>query len=563
MDRRTILAVVLSLAIYYAWLVFRGPQPDPGAPGEVPEGPTVDVVVPAPAPAAPIAPAEGTPARDVNFTLCDLEGVISTDGGGLRDVTYPREDAPYTVTPLYRYVWGKVTGTIDGPWRPYGEDPGPAQILSEEAAALVVGTGVSDGRLPMRVLSEDPLRPVLSGTTADGVEIERTLSEDRADGFCRIVVETTWRNTGAAPYTGVAWIAIHDHTPAAGSSYESQHQPTALVDGSMVYGGKLGAGCVREGTQLDDERRRIELPGAVDWYGVSDRYFGFYLVPPPELQGSLVLTRIGEAEGALDGGVLSMPLELPPGAARTDRFVAYGGPNHTAALTAVHPELARAVDLGFFALFAWPLLYLLRAFHGFTSNWGLSIILLTLLVKGIFFPMTQRSFVSMQKMQQVQPELQRIKAEFADDPQELNRRTLEVMQKNQVNPVAGCLPIFLQMPVFIALYNVLLTCVELYHTEFLYLRDLASPDPYLVLPVLITFLMWLQQQFSTPAAGMDPVQQQVMRWMPLMFGLFFFASPSGLGVYFFVNTALSILQQWWIKRSAGSSPPPAAAAAGA
>jgi YidC/Oxa1 family membrane protein insertase len=409
----------------------------------------------------------------------------------------------------------------------------------------------------MQVTADEPGRVVVSGVTADGVGIERVLTEQRTGDLCTLVVETTWRNDTSAPYSGTGWVSIHDHTTRAGSSYESQRQPSALVDGSMVYGGRGGSGCMRHGTVLDDAHPRFEVPGPVSWFGLSDRYFGFYLVPPESLHpvASLALTRIGQGDDALDGGVLSLPLELAPGAARTERFTAYGGPNHTTELAAVHPELERAVDLGFWAVFAWPLLFLLRGLHSFTGNWGLSIILLTLLVKAVFYPLTQRQFTSMQKMQQIQPELQRIKTEYADDPQELNRRTMEVMQQNQVNPLSGCLPLFFQMPVFLALYRVLLTSVELYHTEFLYLRDLASPDPFCVLPLGVMLMMWLQQQFSTPAANMDPAQQQVMRWMPLLFGLFFFAMPSGLGVYMLVNTALSILQQWWIKRRHGALPP--------
>ncbi|HHO50733.1 MAG TPA: membrane protein insertase YidC, partial [Deltaproteobacteria bacterium] len=156
--------------------------------------------------------------------------------------------------------------------------------------------------------------------------------------------------------------------------------------------------------------------------------------------------------------------------------------------------------------------------------------------------------------QQIQPELNRIREELKDNPQEMNRRVFEVMQENNVNPAAGCLPMFVQMPVWIALYNVLLTSVDLYHTEFLYLKDLTQPDPYLVLPITIMVLMFVQQRFTTPT-NMDPAQQQVMRLMPLFFGLLFFAFPSGLAVYVFVNMVLSNLQQWLIKRSMGSTGP--------
>jgi YidC/Oxa1 family membrane protein insertase len=383
------------------------------------------------------------------------------------------------------------------------------------------------------------------------VEIVKRLAERREGDVCQVDVEVTWKNAGASRYDGELWLGVHDHTPEHASRYQSQRQPMALVDGSITYGGALGAGCVRDGSSLSDEQPVIPVPGPVSWFGLSDRYFGFFVLPEHPDLGALRLTRFGSGEEALDGSVLAFSGGLDPGASRTERFRVYLGPNHTEQLEKVDPTLSRAVDLGWFAFFGYPLLWLLRAFYGLTGNWGLAIILLTFLVKAVFFPMTQRSFKSMQRMQKIQPELAKIKEEFADNPQEMNRRTLELMKEHQVNPLSGCLPTVVQMPVWIALYNVLLTSVELYHTRFLYLKDLSEPDPFLVLPITITFLMWLQQQLSTPA-NLDPVQQQVMRYMPIIFGFMFFGFPSGLAVYVFVNMTLSILQQWFIKRSIGT-----------
>jgi YidC/Oxa1 family membrane protein insertase len=157
-----------------------------------------------------------------------------------------------------------------------------------------------------------------------------------------------------------------------------------------------------------------------------------------------------------------------------------------------------------------------------------------------------------QVMQTIQPEIARLKERYADDPAELNRQTLELMSKNGANPLSGCWPMLVQMPVFMALYNVLLTNVEFYQEPFLYLRDLSSPDPYCGLPLAVTALMWGQQQMTPTPENMDPAQQAVLKWMPLMFGLFFFTSPSGLAIYVFVNVSLSIMQQWLIKRSLGA-----------
>jgi YidC/Oxa1 family membrane protein insertase len=261
---------------------------------------------------------------------------------------------------------------------------------------------------------------------------------------------------------------------------------------------------------------------------------------------------------SLAGAHVSFSPTLAAGQAHQASFRVYAGPLDADALEAIDPTLGDAIDLGFFAFFGYPLLWLLRFYQSFVINWGVAIILLTLTVKLAFFRMTQNSYRSMQRMQQIQPEMTRIREEYADEPQEMNRLTMELMAREKVNPLAGCLPMVAQMPVWFALYQVLLSSVDLYHTDFLYLRDLSAPDPYCILPLIVVALMMIQQQF-TNTANMDPAQARVMRFMPLMFGLFFFTFPAGLALYMFVNMTLSILQQWWIKRSLGDAPAAAAA----
>lgn len=261
---------------------------------------------------------------------------------------------------------------------------------------------------------------------------------------------------------------------------------------------------------------------------------------------------------SLAGAHVAFTPTLATGQAHAASFRVYAGPLDADALEAIDPSLGDAIDLGFFAFFGYPLLWLLRFYQSYVINWGVAIILLTLTVKLAFFRMTQNSYRSMQRMQQIQPEMTRIREENADNPQELNRLTMELMAREKVNPLAGCLPMLAQMPVWFALYQVLLTSVELYHTEFLYLRDLSAPDPYCILPLLVVVLMVAQQRF-TNTANMDPAQARMMKFMPLLFGLFFFTFPSGLALYMFVNMSLSILQQWWIKRSLGDASAAAAA----
>ncbi len=230
----------------------------------------------------------------------------------------------------------------------------------------------------------------------------------------------------------------------------------------------------------------------------------------------------------------------------------YVGQLDTDRLAAVDPVLVDVVDFGIVAVFAYPLLFALRFLQGVLGNWGVAIIALTLAVKLAFFPLTQKAFRSGEAMKAIQPLMNEVKEKYKDDPQKQQQATIDLFREHNVNPAGGCLPMLVQMPVFFALFYVLMYSADLYHTEFLYLKDLSSPDPYMVLPTVVVGLMVLQQQF-TPMGNMDPAQARMMKMMPLMFGIFWYMFPSGLVVYYFVNTALSILQQWWIRRTFGSA----------
>jgi YidC/Oxa1 family membrane protein insertase len=560
-DRRTILAVVLSLAIYYGWVSYRtatAPPPDPAAIAAVEGAPAPAPVDPAPAPTPSPLPVEGPPVRELPFTACGTRGTLSTAGGALSDVVLDAHRAPYVVTPLYQWAFDWMRGK-GGAWKPYGDDPGPAVLVSDAGEVFVAGAG-DPAAEPVRfvVVEDEPGHTRLVGITADRIAIERTTKEVRTGDACTVESTVTWRNTTTAPYTGGTWISMHDVVPASHSRYAALRQPVAVVDGALTYGGPTGAGCVREGTALGPDTPRIPVPGPVDFVGLSDRYFGMYALPMPattEVPPEATFTRKTRDEDVfLDGTVLADPAPLAPGDLRIETYRLYAGANQVALLSAADPRLTQAIDLGWSAFFAWPLLWLLRLFHTGVGNWGVAIILLTVLVKAAFFPLTQASFRSMRRMQEIQPLLQEVRKTYADNPEEMNRRTMALMSEHKVNPLSGCLPQLVQIPVWLALYNALLSSVELYQTRFLYLKDLSEPDPYLVLPVAITALMWAQQQLSTPT-NMDPTQQQIMRWMPLIFGFLFFAFPSGLAVYVFVNVLLSIGQQWLINRSAGPASP--------
>ena len=205
-----------------------------------------------------------------------------------------------------------------------------------------------------------------------------------------------------------------------------------------------------------------------------------------------------------------------------------------------------SIEFGFFGFFSRVLLFMLKLIQAGFVNWGVSILLLTLVVKVIFFPLTQKAFLSGKKMQALQPKLKELKEKYKDNAQLQGQETMKLFTEHGVSPLGGCLPTFIQIPVWFSLYNVMLYSVELYDSQFLYLQDLTSADPYGVLAIMYCVLMFIQQRMM-PMGSMDPAQQKMLKMMPLIFGVFMFTFPSGLVLYFSMNILLTIFQQWLIR----------------
>jgi len=224
-------------------------------------------------------------------------------------------------------------------------------------------------------------------------------------------------------------------------------------------------------------------------------------------------------------------------------------------LASLGHDLKHAVNFGMWGFFAEWILRGLQFFHKYIPNYGISIILLTLMIRLLTFPLQYKSFVSMKKLQIIQPELTKIREKFKDDPQRLQKESMELFKRSGANPLGGCLPLLLQMPVFFAFYKVLYSAVELVNADFyLWIHDLSNKDPYYVLPVLMTVAMFLQQKL-TPNTITDPVQKKVMMFMPLIFGFIMKDMPSGLSLYIFVSTVFGILQQMMVFNTKNKATP--------
>ncbi len=278
------------------------------------------------------------------------------------------------------------------------------------------------------------------------------------------------------------------------------------------------------------------------WVAMLQHYFVSAWVPPADETNTLVSAKVGAAIASIgfEGAVKT----VAPGETKTVGADFYVGPKDQAALSELSPTLNLVVDYGVLWWLAVPIYQLMMFFHSFVGNWGLAIILITFTVRGILFPLTKAQYTSMAKMRNLQPKMQELKDRFGDDRQKMGQAMMELYKKEKVNPMGGCLPIVLQMPIFFALYWVLMESVELRHAPFIFwIHDLSVQDPYYVLPILNGITMYIMQKLQPMSPTMDPMQAKMMQYMPVIFGFFFLWFPAGLVLYWLVGNIVNIVSQ--------------------
>ena len=267
---------------------------------------------------------------------------------------------------------------------------------------------------------------------------------------------------------------------------------------------------------------------------------------PDQQTNNTIYTALRNGNGIV--GMKSEPTNVQANSTATIHAVYYMGPKDTEALEAIQEDLDLTVDYGWLWFISQPLLTLLKFLYGILGNWGLAIIAITLIVKTALYPLTKAQYTSMAKMRMLQPKMQALKERYGDDRQKFGQAMMEMYRKEKVNPMGGCFPLLLQMPIFLALFYVFLESTELRHAEFmLWLTDLSSMDPYYVLPVLFGASMFLTQKLQ-PMTVTDPMQQKMMTYMPVVFSIFFIWFPSGLVLYWLVSNLISIAQMLIIYR---------------
>lgn len=295
------------------------------------------------------------------------------------------------------------------------------------------------------------------------------------------------------------------------------------------------------------DKGKVKYPQNADngWIAMLQHYFVAAWLPKDKTPREFYAKKLGE--NLYSVGVILPVTKIEPGKNATITTSLYAGPQEQDALSKLAPGLGLTVDYGWLTVIALPLFWVLSWLHKWAQNWGVAIILLTVIIKLLFYPLSATSYRSMAKMRVLAPKMQKMKELYGNDRQKLHQAMMELYKTEKINPLGGCLPIVVQIPVFIALYWVLLASVELRHAPFaLWITDLSTPDPYYVLPVIMGITMIIQSRLSPEPP--DPIQAKVMKIMPIAFSVFFFFFPAGLVLYWLINNILSIAQQWQITR---------------
>ncbi len=388
---------------------------------------------------------------------------------------------------------------------------------------------------------QDELRIPLSWTNPQGLVVSKTYVFKR--GSYAIALEQKVANRTDRDWTGKQYNQLI-RTP-----YADNNNNTFIrtFSGGVVYTEKEKFQKVKF-EDMDDDKYDVkakDLSSKGGWSGMIQHYFAVAWIPPAD-QESLFYTN-DLKNGRYQVGSLSPDLNVPANGEAVFTSQLFAGPKIQPVMEALAPGLELTVDYSWLSPIAKGIYWLLNEIHGFVGNWGLAILGVTLFIKLLFFKLSKASFQSMAKMRKIQPRLKELQERYADDRQKFNTEMMAMYKREKVNPLGGCLPIMVQIPVFISLYWVLIETVEVRQADFaLWIQDLSAQDPFYLLPIVYGITMKIQQGLNP--APIDPLQAQVMKMFPIIFTVFFLFFPSGLVLYWICNNTLSILQQWYITK---------------
>ncbi|NNG12038.1 MAG: membrane protein insertase YidC [Halobacteria archaeon] len=539
-NQRLFVFVALSfvvLLLWQAWMEDYGARPTAETPAPATDSsavavqPAEDLPVAAEAQQAPVLPPEELvlkTAQRVQVETDVLSIELDTTGGDLRRVdllTYPEttaaDSAPFRLlngTLPRLFVAQSGLRTADG------EEPTHHAVYSAEQAHYRLADGA------------DTLQVPLHWRSPAGVEVTKVYTFHR--GSFKVDLEHRVNNSSSSDWRGRQYRQLQrTQTAEAG---QSTFIRTYL--GGVIYSPE------EKYEKIDfDDMAGADLDRKITdgWAAMIQHYFLAALVPEPGEENRYYTKTLSGARYVI--GLISPTRTIAAGDSSSFKTRLFIGPKLQDEMAEVTTGLELTVDYGILTVLSQPLFWLLKYIHKLIGNWGWAIAILTILIKLAFYKLSETSYRSMANMRKLSPRLQSLKERYGDDRQRLNQAMMELYKKEKINPLGGCLPILVQIPVFIALYWVLLESVEMRQAPFmLWLQDLSSPDPFYVLPLLMGATMLIQQKLNP--APLDPIQAKIMMALPIVFTVFFAFFPSGLVLYWVVNNTLSIAQQWAITR---------------
>ena len=536
---------LLAWMTWSAWQEDYGPKPQPVAetPAEqvvetldtdeaLPEFDSADDAVPAaPNEVASPAPETQASAADVISVRTDVLHVeISTEGGTLQKAVlldYPvAKDRPDDLVTLLETVRLDLGVVRTGLRAAGGSAPDHKAVFDAPQTSYELGPA-------------DELVVPLSWTDGSGVTVLKRFTFRK--GSYAIAVEQQLNNGTETEIRADAYAQIlrrsreQDRSMFDVDSYS--------FDGPIIFDGEKSEKIDRDDLTKGDA---LELRTDNGWVGAIQHHFVTAIVPEPGVAHAYDV-RLISSNAISRASVVSPRGAVPAGSSKTFTTNVFVGPKLQSQLEELHPRLKLTVDYGWLTILSQPLFWLLSLVYDFVGNWGVAIIVVTILIKLLFYKLTESSGRSMAKMRNLQPRMKALQDRYKDDRQALSQAMMDLYKREKVNPAAGCLPILIQMPFFLAFYWVLLESVEMRQAPFaLWITDLSSRDPFFILPLIMGAAMFFQQKLNPAPA--DPVQARVMQVMPVIFTVFFAFFPSGLVLYWATNTLLSIAQQWKINK---------------
>jgi YidC/Oxa1 family membrane protein insertase len=564
-NKRTILWIVFAVSLvilWNDWMVSNGKQSmfsatAPAKVATVPAaaGSAVSGVPTAPAVAAvPGAPeAVAAPRREiVTITTDVLKADIDTAGGVVRRLEllqFKQAGHPGWFGGcfgLFEACKSRVDKTRNEVL--FDEDAGHAYLAQTGligAASLPNHNTVFTARPGVRTINGGNDVQLVLESEQGGVKLTKTYTFHKGSYVIDVRHDVT--NAGAAPVSPSLYLQLlHDGNKPEGDSYfnSSYTGPTMYTPEDKYQ--KLDFGTIEKKGHAEHATKSND-----GWIAISQHFFVSAFVPQANAPREIYTKKVDTNRYAI-GTV--MPLgALAPGATVSNTAKLYSGPQDETLLEQVTPGLELVKDYGFLTIIAKPIFWVINQLHNVLGNWGWTIIAFTILIKLAFFPLSAAGYKSMAKVKLVTPKMQAIRERYKGDPAKMNQATMELYKTEKINPLGGCLPILVQMPVFIALYWVLQASVEFRGAPWIgWIQDLSQHDPWAILPVLYAISMFITTKLNPAPA--DPMQAKMMMWMPLIFSVMFFIFPSGLVLYWVVNNILSIGQQWVITKKFAAAP---------